>query len=236
MTDSISSLFDTIKNNNFDDIEKLLKNIDINHTENGVTPLWVAITGSEGVKNQPHNQGSYEMVEYLINHGANPNKACITVPPVYISIIENDLDILSLLLNRGASPNGFKVDGVIEINKEPKECACRCKLALINAIDNHDYGAVEALLSFKAVYNKETIKRANSLIDIAKKKNRENIHNNNIKYINWIEATKIHKILKDNYNESINDAMVSAFLENNKKSYNNLNTFFIGLQIDPRKN
>lgn len=226
----IGDLFDAIKDKNIQDIDIILDIIDINQSEDGITPLWVAITGCTNVKNKANRNGSYKMVEYLLNKGADPNKACITVPPIYISILEKDLDITSLLLNQGAYVNGYKVDGVVEINKDPKKCACKCKLALIYAIDNHNSGAVEILLTFGAVFNKETIKRANKMVINATTRYREMDHNDNIKYLDLIDAKKIVKILETQYHEIISEENTQKFIDSNKISYNSLETFFIGLQ------
>lgn len=104
-TDLNTILIDAIESDNITKIGDLIKKgADVNaYTEDGSTPLIIAI-----IKNRT------DIVELLLKHSADPNKASsdrTKTTPLIIAIIENRTDIVKLLLDNGADPNKASRDG-----------------------------------------------------------------------------------------------------------------------------
>ena len=223
-------LLEAIVNHDKDQIYNLLTNsIDINSKEDQVTPLWVAITGSSTIKNNPIKKGSHDIIDILLSNGADPNLQCVLTPPLYVALVEEDMDIVMRLLNGGAYPDDYKVDNLTN------QGVNNCKLPIMYAIENTHLSAVEALLSFDCIFNKETIRRAKKMVDIKNKNYREINNYNNSKscseeYYEYREAQYIVKMLEDAYNEYVHESRASKYIAENKLGYNSKMNFFIGLE------
>jgi ankyrin repeat protein len=223
-------VFDAIVKHDRSGVQLILDTVDVNKLDAGISPLWVAITGDINVRQKATNKGNLKMIELVLDQGANPNIKCMTVPPIYIAVVEEDLDIISLLLNRGAYPNEYKVENRSEVVNSPGKYVNNCKLPLMYAIENAIPGAVEALLAFDCIFNKETITRAKKVVEIKNKIYRESNNVNNNDYITYRDAKDIVKMLEKEYDEYLHEAKAKKYMEENSTSYNNSETFFVGLQ------
>jgi len=93
----------SIKNGELDQVQEVfdLKNIDVNSEINGRYPLHYAA-----------DYGQTEVLEYLINKGANVNLADKHgISPLLAAIWEGHTKCVKLLLTKGASKNGTTPDG-----------------------------------------------------------------------------------------------------------------------------
>lgn len=223
-------LFDAIIKYDRSEVHLILDTVDVNNLEAGISPLWVAITGGINVRQKATNKGNLKMIELVLDKGANPNIKCMTVPPIYIAVVEEDLDIITLLLNRGVYPNEYKVENRSEVVDSPGKYVNNCKLPLMYAIENAILGAVEALLAFDCIFNKETIIRAKKVVEIKNKIYRESNNINNYDYVTYRNSKDIVKMLEKEYDEYIHEAKAKKYMEENSTSYNNSETFFVGLQ------
>jgi ankyrin repeat protein len=193
------------------EIKILVDNVDINEGYNSITPLWASITGSSKCSDEYVGKGDYYITKYLLEKGANPNKQCQITKPVYIAVVEKNWEILSLLLNFGADPNGFKL---IRINKDENNInICKCKLPLMLAIESTNLSIVEVLVDHGAIFNKETISRANKMVDIYKKDHKTSDPDNK-NYNKYYDSKKIVEILEKRY-EIENENQAKEFCKKN---------------------
>ena len=86
----------SVTNGELDQLEKLIKNNSIINKPSkiGITPLIAAIKA-----------GKIEVIQYLIEKGADVNQASMGLTPLASGIYKNDIRSVKLLLNSGADPN-----------------------------------------------------------------------------------------------------------------------------------
>ena len=184
------NLTQAVLTNNEEEFNKILQgDCDLDFVAGtGITILWIAINGSTSrpkVKNT--NFANYNMIASLLAKGANPNKRCCLITPLYVAAFHSRLDIVRLLLIHGANPN------------EPSLIQFRHKLSFYElplniAFREFDLELVELLLLYSALYNKITIEKVKYGINLALKG--INTHN----YTSYKKLKKILQLLESNYN------------------------------------
>lgn len=144
-----------IKKKDFSSIKNEFENklIDPNFSNMGFSLLWVAINGDIGRPKRTNTDfAEYEIVKFIIEKKADPNKKCVLMTPIYLSVYHNRRDITRLLLIKKANPND--------------ETTTRCKnkkifmeVPLNIAIRNIDLPMIKLLVLNGAYYNNVTMKK-----------------------------------------------------------------------------
>ncbi|QKF94307.1 ankyrin repeat protein [Fadolivirus algeromassiliense] len=179
---------------NEEEFNKSLDGVDINFTNNGFTLLWVAINGSMTRPQTKKTEfANYNIITILLNKGADPNKKCILMTPLYAAVYHNRPDIVRLLLLSGANPN------------EPSLLKCLNKKMMLElplhlAIREISTEIVKLLLLHDVLYNKITLDK---VIYGVRKANKD--ANNSFNYEIYKKLKNIFEILKNNYNNAFED-------------------------------
>lgn len=205
------NIVELIKLKKWDEIETNLNDNNIHFNTNGVNFLWVAINGNTG-RIQKMNTGfaDYGTVNLLLKKGINPNKKCILMTNLYVSVIHKRSDIIRLLLMFDTNPNDFCL-----IKVSNKMMICDVPLNL--AIRNFEVNIVQLLIQYGAFYNNITITKVEEYLKFLSKKKEYESYNRDYKKLN-----KILEILKDNYKGEFENK-VKEYINNSTKtgSYRN---------------
>lgn len=165
---------------------------------NSITRLYTAITGSDHLIYSKTGRGDLDMVEMLLQKGADPNLQCNNTPPVYTAVTEEDFETVTMLCMYKGDPNSFRCVGVTLSDFDNTIYINRCKTALIHAIDLFLPDVVGALLRYGALMNLSTLMYAKKVMDNAELEYRENgVSDDNH---NHQQACIVRKILEDAYN------------------------------------
>lgn len=215
--------------------------VNIDCQENGITPLWCAINGSDKI-DSPKITSDYNTALFLLQQGADPNNKCMDIPYIYRTVTMHNSDLTSLFLNYGADPNTYRLINTKDVtiiedsqvkSGQSAKCVCNCKTPLIEAIDTVQFEQVEVLLQFGALYNKMTLERAAKLVDIQKTLyyNSTSSQDNQSKRQKQVASIKIHKLLAKQYTEQMEEK-AAKYIEANKqfKNKENWTTNLVGLQ------
>jgi ankyrin repeat protein len=217
-TASNSALFNAITSHDHARIMEALKDIDVNtRYTDGNALLW-AITGSRYNQTEPVVKGNYDTVKLLLDHGADPNIVFLVYTPLYNAINEKNDNMVVLLLNYGANINSFYVRVLKEEN------VCQCRTLLIQAIENHSYLCVEALVKRGALFNNNTLEYAAKIKDETFDKRKQS----QTDYVEDEYAEKIHTVLMDAYDPSL-EQKVTDFVKTNAMTFKKMN-HFVGLE------
>lgn len=183
--------------------------VDINESLASFTPLWCSIAGRRTRELKRTELGNFEIVQLLLENGADPNKKCIFIPPIFRAAFEGDHDIVVELLLYGANPNSF---AMIKCDMGPslESGVAICKTPIVAAVEEVEPYVVEALIQYGAVYNKYLIKQALSGLEKLKSKKHKS-------YQDWIfykEVKRVATLLEDNYDESMEEEVEKIKREN----------------------
>lgn len=216
------NVVEAILTNNEDEFMKLIKTTDINFTNNGFTLLWIAINGvcsrPQTVKTEFAN---YNIVSSLLENGADPNKKCILMTPLYSAVYHNRPDIIRLLLLNGADANEFSLIRCFNKNTMLYE------IPLNLAIREVNIEIVKLLLLYNVFYNKVTLEKI--LYGIHKiNKETNNIEN----YQLYKKLRNILYLLKTNYDDSYEEK-VKDIIDKSKRigTYKNYYSCFEKLNL-----
>jgi ankyrin repeat protein len=179
---------------NEEEFNKSLDGVDINFTNNGFTLLWVAINGSMTRPQTKKTEfANYNIISTLLSRGADPNKKCILMTPLYAAVYHNRPDVVRLLLLNSANPNEASL--LKCLNKK-----MMLELPLHLAIREINTEIVKLLLLHDVLYNKITLDK---VIYGVRKANKD--ANNSFNYEIYKKLKNIFEILKNNYNNAFED-------------------------------
>lgn len=215
-------LIKAIVSKNKEQIDNLLQdpNTDVNFSS-GYTPLWCAITGMASRPQVQMGQGDLDLVNKLIKRGADPNKKCVYIPPIYATVFDDRWDIMLLLLLARANPNAY---AVLSCVKDDEISIAKCRLPLSLAIENANLDCVKLLVKHGALFNKRMINKAKTeKEDIKEFKYRFADHNE--RYAN---LKKIILFLEEKYTDDMEDNM-KKYLDQNRYTGQFIN-HFIGVE------
>lgn len=234
----MSTVANLVLSKDREQLEQLLEanpGLNIDEPKNCFTPLWCAITGKFEKSEKRIGEGSRDILQILLEKGADPSKKCIMTPPVFTAVVEGNIHILSLLLLYGANPNDF---ALIRVETSPLTHMnqTRCMLPIVKAIDNCDDECLNALIHYGAFFSDETIEHAKK----TKKKIKRLINDNDPRitenfdvrgYSKKLRGIKrIVEILEDKYDEEF-EKKVDDFVKNNSKTGSYYNNFVYFRQI-----
>jgi ankyrin repeat protein len=105
--------------------QALANGADINHYDNGFTPLYYAVSNAAAISHGVHLNVTIfndpmECVKYLLDHGANPNARYGDQPtdsPLSIAGSWEDIALTKILLAHGAIPTQHDIDRSRGISK-----------------------------------------------------------------------------------------------------------------------
>jgi len=188
------NVVELIKLKKWNEIETSLNDSNIHFNTNGVNFLWLAINGNTGrIQKMNTEFADYDTVYLLLKKGIDPNKKCILMTNLYVSVIHKRSDIIRLLLMFDTNPNEFCL-----IKVSNKMMICDVPLNL--AIRNFEVNIVQLLIQYGAFYNNITITRVEEYLKFLGKKEEHDSYNRDYKKLN-----KILEILKDNYKGEFED-------------------------------
>lgn len=198
-------LVTAILNGNEEKFNELVKTVDINFTTSGFTLLWIAINGTTSRPKDKNNEfANCNMVATLLDRGADPNKKCVLMTPLYSAVFHNRTDVARLLLLRGANPNEFSM-----IKCMNRKLLFETPLHL--AIRNADIETVKILLLHDVYYNKVTFERVLSGINKIKE---DTCNTFNCQMLKILKA--ILNMLESNYQDSFEEK-VNEIINKNPK-------------------
>ena len=199
-------VINSILNKNEVEFNRLFKTVDINFTNNGFTLLWIAINGAmTRPKTKNEEFADCNIITTLLEHGADPNKKCVLMTPLYSAVYHNRSDVIRLLLLYGANPNEFSLIKCLNKNKLLFE------IPLNLAIRDTDVEIVKILLLHDVLYNKITLEKIVSGIN--------RINKDTCNTYNYIMLKKLRNILnalQSNYQDSLENK-VDDIIKNNPK-------------------
>ena len=190
------------------DTEKVLNIIpvcDPNELYDYQSLLRISIRGCEVMKENQFTKGSREIVQILLEHGANPNLRSNMDKPLYVAVSEGRLNIVIMLLLFGADPNSYKICKRKGVNP-----ILTCVLPLEYAIYNGRYTIVEVLVKYGAIYNKNTIEYAENLLLEAEESSRNSMQEKE----KYFKMEQIVQLLNNHYINTLEDD-VNRFLKDN---------------------
>lgn len=188
-------------------------NIDLNKQMDGFTPLMLAIAGGMNRNNYVGN-GSLEIVKFLLENNADPNKCGLYVTPIYRAVIEERADIIALLIAYGGDPNKYSF--VRKISDNSYTSRGICKLPIIRAIDNFSVECAKALIYNDAKFTKTTINYAKTKLEKYEDKSIHDDKNySNIIKINIKNLKKIIKLLEKNHHDNM-ELFALEYVEQNQ--------------------
>lgn len=185
-------ILDIVADGCYEDIEKCLPQIDINEVIRGQTPLRVAIKGDTRLTKKPSYCGMLDVVQLLLENGADPNKQTLLEMPIHIAIIEKNRKMVQGLILYGADVNAIRMT---KLQRHRGKQMMRYRVPLEMAIDSLKVCVVELLVKKGAIYNKNSLKYIKKVID-EQKDDIMNCYDEKKKYE---KLKRIYEILSDNY-------------------------------------